>query len=504
MAFERVISSEKQIIELDEVNESISLPFEKNKQLAMLGHLLRNDQFFTHCMDKIQPSWFVNPFAQKVYSARCEFFRQFRRCPSIEELRNLNKFMVEEQGVITNIYNVINFASIHCQEYGLDALAAELTIWMHSQIFSKAIKASARMFNSRKPTDAYHIMQAAMQEIGTTTFNDDKEERFDSYISDLEKSKEDYGNALTFGVNVFDRLLTPKAQGGSLLPGDTSVVLAPTNVGKTTSMITVICANLRRRKRVLFITHEGRPADIKEKIWCCMLGCNSNELMDKYKTPEGRKQIDIALKFINDNLTYVPMNKAGLLVEDVVAVIRKRQDSLCTRNGGKGYDLLVCDYPAKLQTSQNHSGILQKRNADEIIYNYFVQLGLEHKYHVLVAIQTNREGSKVNKKQGVDRLLTMEDVQESWGPMTSATNVWTLNRGPKDKIANRMIVHIDKSRSSEVGWSIVCRTDFRNSCTHSDKLGATFYRGESTHQDKLDQYMEQYLNAELPEAVLLE
>lgn len=496
-------SPEKKILVLDDVNESSSLPFEKNKQLGMLGHLLTDDQFFSHCIDKILPSWFVDPYAQKVFGARCQFYKQFNRCPSADELRNLPKFLSEEQGEVNKIFSTINFALAQAQSFGLDALSVELTIWMHSQTFSNAMKQSVRLFNARKPSEAYLIMDDAMRTISTTTFSDDKEERFDSYVSDIEKSKADYDNALTFGVDIFDRLLTPKAARGCLLPGDTSVILAPTNVGKTTSMITAICHNLRRRKKILFITHEGRPADIKEKIWCCLLGCNANELMDKYKTPEGRHNIGISMRYIRDNLTYLPLNKAGMAVEDVTAIIRKRQDDLASRNGGKGYDMLVCDYPAKLTTTQNKAGNLQKRNADEIIYNYFVQLGLECKFHVLCAIQTNREGSKVNKRQGVDRLLTMEDVQESWGPMTSATNVWTINRGPRDKIANRLIYHIDKSRSSEVGWAIVCKTDFRNACTHSNELGATFYRGESTHQEKLDQYMEQYLNAQLPEHLLL-
>jgi KaiC/GvpD/RAD55 family RecA-like ATPase len=488
----------------EEVAETAtSLPFEKNKQYAVLGHLLINDRFFLQAAGKILPEWFADPYCNKVFAGKLAFYKAMKRCPSVEELRNLPEFLREEQRVRNRINEAINCSQTYAEEFGLDAMSRELTEWLHAQLYQNAVRQSARLYNAKKPRDAYSIVEKAMNDIKYTTFEDDKEERFDSYATDFEKAQGEYHNALTFGVTIFDRLLTPKAAKGSLLPGDTSIILAPTNVGKTTSMITVVKHNLFAGKHVLFITHEGRPADIKEKLWCAMLDCTPQELYAMYTTPEGRTKIDFALQWLKRYLTYIPLNKAGLTVEEVASVIRKRQEELMVKNKGKGYALLVNDYPAKLATAENKGGTYAKRNVDEIVYNYFVQLGLEYGFHVLCAIQTNREGSKVNKGQREDRLLTMEDVQESWGPMTAATNVWTINRNPSDKIAKRLIYHIDKSRSSEVGWAVVCKTNYAHSITHSDALGATYFRGESSHSKQLDQYLDQYVGQEMPDHVLL-
>jgi hypothetical protein len=176
-----------------------------------------------------------------------------------------------------------------------------------------------------------------------------------------------------------------------------------------------------------------------------------------------------------------------LNVEDVEPLIRRKQEDLAARNNGKGYDLLVCDYPAKLTTKLANGGHMSKRNVDEIVYGYFVQLALEYGFHNLLAIQTNREGSKVNKGQKDEhRLLVMEDVHESYGVMQEATNVITLNRDPVAKARQHMTFHIDKSRSSETGFAVVARTDFGRARTHHNDLGAIWYRGVATMADQVD------------------
>jgi hypothetical protein len=480
---------------------AISLPFEKNKQMAILGHLLKNDQFFSQCVDRIDPAWFLDPYCTKVFAAKVKFFRDFNRSPSGEELRNLPAFLTEDQKTRNRINEIIRLSSANADEFGLDALRPELTDWMHSQFFEIGFRKAYQQYKSKEVKLAYSTVDDMVSNIKTTRFEEDSEESFTNYMLEMEQARTEYANALTVGLTVFDRLLTPKAQSGSLLPGDMSIILAPTNIGKTTAMITTIVKNIALGKAVLFITHEGRPTDIKEKLRCCFLGVTPQELMEMYKTADGRTRLDQATKWMRQFLCYVPMNKAGLTVEEVAAMVRKKQEERVAKKG-RGFDLLVDDYPAKVSTTQAAKG-MSKRERDETVYNYFEQIGLQYKMHVLCAIQTNREGSKVNKGQRDDRLLTMEDVQESWGPMTAATNVWTINRSPHDKIFNRLVYYIDKSRSSETGFAVVCKTDFARARTHGDDLGGTYYRSASTYADKLDQYLEQYIGQEIPDHVLL-
>jgi hypothetical protein len=203
---------------------------------------------------------------------------------------------------------------------------------------------------------------------------------------------------------------------------------------------------------------------------------------------------------LEEKILYVPYNKAGMCVEDVLPIIRRRQDEWASKHQGSGFDLLVSDYPAKLSTEKAAHGHMQRRTIDEVVYEYYVQLALELKLHSLLAIQTNREGSKVNRDK--ERLLTMEDVLESWGPMTAATNVITGNRSDLDGFKKRLTLYFAKSRSSDKGRAVVCKTNFAASQAFSNALGGTWYKGTSIlGVDELDQYLVEYAGKAIPEHI---
>jgi replicative DNA helicase len=478
--------------------------FTEGKQDAIMGYLLTNAQFFSQAIDRISAGWFVNPTNGKLWDATVTLYRTYKRKPTVEEVRDCKQFMLEDARERNRLQAQIAAALHNTTLYGLDTIRPDLTEWMHARLFKSGVEASSQLYNKavgqkdgRGKTElldrAYRIMKDTMRTVETTSFEEDNEERFDDYERQFGEAEVEYENALSFGYRIFDQQLTPLAKSGSLLRGDTTILLAPTNAGKTTCMITVAMHNIKAGKNVLFFTHEGRPEDIKQKMWCSFLDISPALLFKLYKTAEGRSILDKALAFIQRHLTYIPLNKAGLTVEQVAAVIRKKQEALMAQNTGRGYDLLVDDYPAKLTVPGMSNGKLSRREKDDESYNYFVNLGLEYKFHVLCAIQTNREGSKVNAGiGGADRLLRMEDVMESWGPMTAATNVISINRDPAAEAKGRVTFYICKSRSSEKGVAVVCRSNYSHSITHSNDLGGAWYRGETTMADKIDTLLSQH------------
>jgi hypothetical protein len=493
--------------------DSPTLPFDKDKQHAVLGHFLTNPRFFLQAVDKMKPDWYANPYSGRVVDQAAKFYAKHRRAPNAKEVENSLEVIAWELRDRNLYCEAIRLALHHAAGYGFDALSQELTSWYHARTYHKAMRESSDLFNRQRQEDAYDVLTKAVEEIRFQKFEADKEERFDSCLADFEEQRREYKDgALTFGLTAFDKLLTPKAEYGSLLRGDTSIVLAPSNIGKTSSMLTTVVANIRKAQPILWITHEGRPSDLKEKLWCCMLGVTPQQLLGGgghpalAESPEGRRRLEVAAQFFNRYLTYVPMNKPGLTVEEVASSIRFYQERRLVEKG-EGYHLLVDDYPAKLTTRRGDKGNMPKRSLDEVVYDYFVQLALEYEWHSLLAIQSNREGARINKGQrggGSERLLTMEDVHESYGPMQMATNVWSVNRDAAAAAGHRLTFYIDKSRSSETGWAVVCRTNYACATTHSDELGATWYRGASTHSERLDQLLSQYSGkGQIPDAVLL-
>jgi replicative DNA helicase len=470
----------------DEVTTD-TLPFNAKKQDAILGHCLTDPKFFLQARNLILPSWFSQPHSSIVYQTMLDWYTQYGRPGTPEEIINSPRITAEAANIRPKLVAKIRESIFETSNFKLDALTNELTMWLRARIFYGGMHAAQKIYNAGRLEESYVAMNTALKEIKEASFSKEREASFANWRADFDLTKAETQRGLTFGLKTVDDLLFPTNMGGSLFPGDTTIILAPTNVGKTTTMITTLTANIKNGKRILFLTHEGRPRDIQQKLWQCFLGKTVPELYQMPMTDEGVAELDHASHFLGRFLTYVPYNKAGLTIEDVEPLIRRKQEDLMARNNGKGYDMLVCDYPAKLTSKMAAGGHMSKRNIDEIVYGYFIQLALEYNFHSLLAIQTNREGSKVNKGQKDDgRLLVMEDVHESYGVMMEATNVITLNRNQVAKARRHMTFYLDKSRSSETGFAVVARTDYARARTHGNELGSIWYRGSATAGDTVD------------------
>lgn len=487
-----------------------NLPFSRQKQLAVLGHILTNRTFFFRCVNTIRAEWFLEERPRKVWAAISAFYKAHRRQPSKEEVLESKDIRLEDLKEQNRYDLLLTEAIRETERYGLDAIIPDLTEWMHTRIYHSAVSESADLFNRGKFQEAFKSVHGASGLIRDIRFDQDDEVDFGDFANQLGSDRGELENACTFGLKTLDQLLTPYCKDGSLLKGDTTVLLAPSNVGKTTVLLNAIRANIKRGKRVLFFTHEGRPEDIRNKLWCLMLSIveqdesrsrfvTMDSLLKSWQEPAFQSEMKMMAKFMSKYLTYIPLNKPGMTVEDVATIVQRKQEE-CIAKNGVGYDLLVDDYPAKLLTEQSN-GNWSRRHIDALTYGYFVQMALQYKFHSLLVVQTNREGSKVNKGAG-DRLLEMEDVAESWDVMTQATSVITLNRNPDDQKMHRMKYHICKSRSSEVNLTVVARSRFSSYITHHDNLESFWYQGNSHMDDIVERCFQDYKEQQVPELLI--
>jgi replicative DNA helicase len=446
------------------------LIFSDTKQEALLGHALTNRMFFLQIHNHLEPEWFTKPNNQKLYSALKKFYTVEGRFPQTPvELMSSTQLQREDQGSRTGMAAALILCQASMPDFGDDLLIKDFGLWARSVLLEEYVQKSTETFNGRNPEEALDVYKEGYRKIQTAELLGGGQATDWNLEVFVAQQKSDLQNGITFGCPQLDAKLNPSAPAGALLRGDTTVVLAPSGTGKTTTLITVATHNILRGKSVLFITHEGRPEDIKFKILCCILQTTREEFLSLYSSSKSfRRKANYFSNAIKANLTYIAFNHAFASIHDVERLIRREQDlRILSSSNGQGYDLLIDDYPALLYTDGLRSGQLQKRISDEQVYGCFVSMALDFGFHCLVAIQTNREGSKVNRGQGVNRLLTMEDVMESWGVMTKATNVLTINRSPTDMAKNRVIFYLCKSRSSETDFAFCCKSDYSRATTHA-------------------------------------
>lgn len=489
--------------------ENITLPLDVRKQRALLGHCILNAVFFQQCRVRVEPEWFRDGPLSKVYKALSGYWDRYKRVPTVDELRGWKDILQFDEAERATLQNTINQAVAETDNFGVDGLRDELTYWLSARLYRLGVAESERAYNLGKFDEAYALISKRVKEMNEAKFVQDIAKSFADPVQLLAKTEQNYADAITFGIRALDDAMMPTGmdcgpagESKSLRLGDTTLLLAPSNVGKTTALITIARHNIMRRRDVLWFTHEGVDDDLQIKMMQAVLGVDTPTLLNMYKTPDGLAEITAAMRLVEKHLVYIPWNHPGMTVEELVPVIERRQEERRARNSGKGFDLLVDDYPGKLTTEYARGGRMEQRNLDARVYDNFVQLGLKHRFHVLAAIQTNREGSKANRDD--TRLLTMEDVRESWDTMTMATNVVSMNRDMRAQNQNRVTFYVAKSRSSRVGRAVVCRSDYGASLTHSETLGATWYYGTMSLSDQVDNFIERFKGKEISQEALAE
>jgi hypothetical protein len=484
-------------------NAADELPFNINRQSAFFGHIISNKAYYLQVKDKVKKNWFKDPITSEAYGLWLKWSeindKNNEKLPSIEEIQASPDFMVLNGGDKQNkIRGAIMTAVAAKTSFDWEAIVNELTNWLKCRIYLENVTKSTELFNGKKFNEAFNVLETSVRQYQDVKFFPDEEVDFLEYQTHFAASELERQNGLTTGLTVLDNKIDPTCTKGCLLAGDTTILLAPTNVGKTTTMITMTVANLFASKDVLFITHEGRKGDIVDKFWCCATGRTKGDLLSLYRTDE--QLFKGTAYFFKKHLTYLPINDPDqMTVENVGRIIERKQQERIHRTG-KGYDLLVCDYPAKLQAEMSGKVQMQFRQLEHYVYNYFVQLALKHSFHALLAIQTNREASKNNRYQGrhgtQNRLVTLEDVSESWGPITVATNVISINRN--DLYGDKVIFHLCKTRSSELGVSVLAVSDYSRAKTHSNAMGALWYKGDTSVAKITTDLLKQYQNSCLP------
>jgi hypothetical protein len=488
-----------------ELNNSLvdGLPFEPKQQDALLGFALIDLNFFLQIKDRVQANWFVDGWAGKAYDAYCKFFVQFGHLPKSDD----ELFLFEEVFKLppmerTKLKAAVLKARNETNNYSLDVLQSGLTGWLQSRIYHKYVSQSATLFNNRKFTEAKSVLAEAVKELQEISFEGKPPADFSNPAALVQEILLDVGNAMTLGHPVLDRILNPDCPKGSLLPGDATCLLAPTNIGKTTAKVTIACANLWAGKSVIFITHEGRKHDLMEKIWQCMLGVTKQQFRQLALSPDATQQALMAqvAQILQRQLLYIDYQKPGSTVEEVVSMVRQHQQRRKAKTGS-GFDMFLNDYPAILGAEGLKNLRTERRHKDAYVYRYLVDYAGDQKMHGLYSIQTNREGSKKNRKVGEyhnkNMLVTLEDVQEAYEVTNSATNLITVNRSPQDQGRDIITYLLCKSRSSETNIAVTCRSNFRIARTHDASLPAMWFRGTDS-LDQLDSLLSEYNNKEVP------
>lgn len=479
--------------------ESKNQAFEQTKsivhdelwQYAVLGHMIQNAAFFMRCRSVgLDPEFFVKTKVRHLCRWMYEFFDIHAKdtnnqVPTFFEIEAnyINRIkLAEEKAEYRHVWNA---AVMQAKNINIQSVKNNMTNFMRSRSYLQAIRNANQKFNNpdKHPFEqAVLSHQEEMKKIQEISFDDDGTFKFNNIQKLVRSMTESRKQGVPTGARALDKLLAGEDEiidtDGKKIPapglkyGDTTMLMGPLNSGKTTAMITFIAHAIEAGKSVCYFTHEMQGTDIALRLIYALMKkpkhvseirLNSENPITIAREEESLAGVE---GLVNRYLRYRPYNKAGgMYVEDVISNIKMLNEEMMAKTG-KGFDLVVNDYPAKLSSKLYATKRTERRLEEEYIYDQFVQLALELNCHCLLGVQTNREGFKKSSKGS--GMVTVDDVSESFGIMRIATNVITVNRSDEDKAQELVHMYIAKSRSSKTEMVFSSHTDMATGLMWSD------------------------------------
>jgi replicative DNA helicase len=493
---------------IDDV-EGETLPFtERNEQFAFLGHVMDYEKTaaFMQVRTTVKPEWFSDAYAGRLYSIYCQFYDTYQTTPkSTEDLflhagyKNLPK---EDQLKVANAERACRQLA---PKFRPESMMQMLTDWMRFRLLKAGMEKAERPFNLKDYSQASSILEDALKKMQLVSFGGPPPSNWSDYEALAKRRNVQHLDAMSTGLTLLDKKMNPEGRGGAMVKGEATLFLAATNGGKSACMSTIAAHNLMIGKNVLWVTLEGNSDALDEALWGCVLRKTRPDWkrMALYPTEQERQMLGMISAMGERRLRHMHVQEAGNTIERVEANIRQYINSFKAKNNGDSFDLIIVDYP-QILTSEGRSNIkMESRDEIRYIYRRLFDLAAEENFHLVTAIQANRAGVKDFRKihnknaKHVPRLLTKEDIAESWGVANDAPMVITINRDDVDQKNNTMTFFIDKSRSGETGWAVACKTDFNHCCTHSDEMGATTYRGWDSLANRTNNIINNYKNQEI-------
>lgn len=415
------------------------------------------------------PNWFTkNLMLGAIFSQLCKGYEHYKRhIYSVDEFKNYSFFLEQTSEDLIKYHQLITRCLLSAKNFDMEKIEKQLTGFLRVSMFKESVEGAAKKYKSQGFDEAYDWTLKRLNDIKDATFEDDEYRLSFQAPKDWIKMQEQRtDDAISTGCANLDQAL-----GGGLFKNETCAIMAPSNVGKTTAMITIARNAILQGKHVLFIIHEGDPQEIRFRILCAFMGIERQTAFNWIKDPEKSQYVMMASEIIDHFLVYIPFIKTGaMFVEDLIGVIKKLSEERVAKNG-KGFDIIIDDYPKKLKSrfrSSSKEGLY--RNEVSEVYDNFNHLAVELNAHCLLAVQTNRTGLKMNNnKVESDSLLGMEEIDEAFGIAQNVANVLTLNRSPEDRKNNIIRMNVAKSRNNPTDVAVNSRTKYSCFLTFGDK-----------------------------------
>lgn len=452
---------------------------------AVLGHCMLNPNFLRNCSLCLKKNNIKDIYISYLYGHVLDWYEMYQRAPTKQELDcKLTQDHADPKILATYRSYASKSYEVDALNFGIDGLQSDISGWLKALIIIKNKIDTDRHLAAGRYDKIELSSKKMIVELRDASFTKDERINTSDMSAIVDGALVNRKNACTLGHPDFDELVMSGARilpsdpmfnacnisgltRGSLLQHEHTVLIGPSNAGKTTAMTTIAVSNIAMGKKVLLITCEDPSAKIMLKLMQSFHGVRLEDLRHT-----GSPQFKALNKSWGEvsmrNLFYYEYMKPGkMFIESILEIIDNAQEKELLSTG-KGFDLVIIDYPGVLSSSAFARGREQHLEQEYV----YAQCGLsarKHGFHILTPAQTNREGFKNNRES--ENLLDMDTVAAGFGIARSADNVITINRNLADHDLYRVKFYIAKTRSGANKRLFISETRYDLGRTHGVDYG---------------------------------
>jgi len=434
-----------------ENTESFPDNWDRDFQREILSMLVKDNYFVIQAVDMIMPEYFVDKVHKDICKIVFDYFRQYLLLPPkhviVHEINTQITDAKKRSVYLSELKTLCDF--YHPGVEGRDYLLDNIFNFAQAQRMKYAFSECLDIMRSKgiRNTQTWDEVKTALRE--ALLFERNFDEGLDYFGTYEERYKqmldeEDGKERFITGFPSIDSNI----KGGGLSYGEIGAVIAPSGVGKSLFLTNVARSNMRRGKKVLYISLEMKQEKIAERMDSILTGIDYSDLY------QNRTQVFAKFKEFMESRE----DKDLLRIKEFPAAsadintIRAYFSQISLRNFRP--DLVVVDYIGEMR---DYVGIPTHESRGKIVRD-LRRFATEEQVCVFTAMQPNRSGKEAAKLGYIDE----QHFGDSAAQIRPLDACWSLNQNSIEEDLGLMRCWAVKIRDGKSRFWVFLQRDPRN------------------------------------------
>jgi replicative DNA helicase len=239
---------------------------------TILRNLILNRPYALKVLQHIKRDYFQSIEAKQIFDYICKHIKKYQQCPTFQELRvTINALTDVSESHISGILSVLDEIGDKNSSDSFDWLIDQTEKFCKDRAIENALIKASEMIDSKNRDGIQSVILDALRISFDSSIGIDF---FDEAAMEARHAK--YNSESVKIPFLLDKLNL--VTGGGLEPGTLSVVIAPTNTGKSQCLVALGADFVRQGKNVLYVTLEMDEERIAQRFEANFLNTQINDV----------------------------------------------------------------------------------------------------------------------------------------------------------------------------------------------------------------------------------